>query len=63
MNKITPPTLDEWVELMNFEDLRTQWNCHAQQYTDDPEALVRLFFISLRQELTEGSPPSRKHVK
>jgi len=48
-------TLDEWIERMSFSDLREQWLCHAKQFTDDPEGLVRLMFISLRQDLQEGA--------
>jgi hypothetical protein len=51
-------TLSEWVERMEFVDLNDQWICHAKQFTDEPEQLVRLMFISLRQDLQESADKS-----
>lgn len=44
-------TLREWLESNHFEDLEKEFQCHAEQFTDEAEMLVRLIFISLRQEL------------
>lgn len=46
-------TLDEWIDVMDYRYMESQWLCHIKQYVkeeSEAKALVRLIFISLRQD-------------
>jgi hypothetical protein len=52
-------SLDEWVEAEGLVGLKNQWLCHAEQFIEEEDArrgLVRLMFISLRQEIDKPLP-------